>query len=134
MMVSLGRAGVMLMTRDEQHRIHAPTVKIHSKIGAGDSTVAGAILALQRGESLLNAARFGVAYRNIDSRRSLAFSAITSNSNKSKSTFAISDRSSRRIKSSKRQPSGFKADARLTGDTRASATMRIVSLRLMIMC
>jgi 6-phosphofructokinase 2 len=61
MMVSLGRAGVMLVTGDEQHRIHAPTVKIQSKIGAGDSTVAGAILALQRGESLLDAARFAVA-------------------------------------------------------------------------
>lgn len=60
-MVSLGRGGVMLVTRDEEHRIHAPTVKIRSKIGAGDSTVAGTVLALQRGESLLDAARFGVA-------------------------------------------------------------------------
>lgn len=61
MMVSLGRGGVMLVTRDEEHRINAPTVKIRSKIGAGDSTVAGTILALQRGESLADAARFGVA-------------------------------------------------------------------------
>lgn len=61
MMVSLGRGGVMLVTRDEEHRINAPTVKIRSKIGAGDSTVAGTVLALQRGESLPDAARFGVA-------------------------------------------------------------------------
>jgi len=61
MMVSLGRGGVILVTREEEHRIRAPTVKMRSKIGAGDSTVAGTILALQRGESLLNAARFGVA-------------------------------------------------------------------------
>lgn len=61
MMVSLGRGGVMLVTQDEEHRINAPTVRIRSKIGAGDSTVAGTVLALQRGESLLDAARFGVA-------------------------------------------------------------------------
>ena len=61
MMLSLGRAGLMLVTGDEQHRIHALTVKIQSKIGAGDGIVAGAMLALQRGESLLDAARFAVA-------------------------------------------------------------------------
>ncbi len=61
MMVSLGRGGVMLVTREGEHRINAPTVKIRSKIGAGDSTVAGTVLALQRGESLPDAARFGVA-------------------------------------------------------------------------
>lgn len=60
-MVSLGRGGVMLVTRDEEHRFNAPTVKIRSKIGAGDSTVAGTVLALQRGESLPDGARFGVA-------------------------------------------------------------------------
>jgi 6-phosphofructokinase 2 len=61
MMVSLGRGGVMLVTRDEEHRINAPTVKVRSKIGAGDSTVAGMVLALKRGKSLSEAARFGVA-------------------------------------------------------------------------
>jgi 6-phosphofructokinase 2 len=60
-MVSLGRGGAYLVTADEEVRIHAPTVKIKSKIGAGDSTVAGAVLALSRGESVEEAARFGVA-------------------------------------------------------------------------
>lgn len=60
-MVSLGRGGVMLVTANEEHRINAPTVQIRSKIGAGDSTVAGVVLALHRGETLPDAARFGVA-------------------------------------------------------------------------
>ena len=60
-MVSLGRGGVMLVTPDTDLRINAPTVKIRSKIGAGDSTVAGTVLALARGRPLDEAARFGVA-------------------------------------------------------------------------
>lgn len=61
LIISLGRGGVLLVTADEEHRIAAPTVNIKSKIGAGDSTVAGIVLALQRGYSLADAARFGVA-------------------------------------------------------------------------
>jgi len=60
-MVSLGRGGILLVSADQVERIAAPTVPIRSKIGAGDSTVAGTVLALQRGETLLEAARFGVA-------------------------------------------------------------------------
>jgi len=60
-LLSLGRGGVMLVSREEHHRIAAPTVSIRSKIGAGDSTVAGTVLALQRGSSLYEAAQFGVA-------------------------------------------------------------------------
>ncbi len=59
--VSLGAAGALLVTRDFDERIRAPTVKIESKIGAGDSMVAGIVLALARGESLRHAVRFGVA-------------------------------------------------------------------------
>ena len=51
----------MLVTAEEEYRISAPTVQIRSKIGAGDSTVAGVVLALHRGETLPDAARFGVA-------------------------------------------------------------------------
>lgn len=61
LLVSLGRGGVWLIRREGEHRISAPTVKIRSKIGAGDSTVAGTVISLQRGESLPDAARFGVA-------------------------------------------------------------------------
>jgi 6-phosphofructokinase 2 len=60
-LVSLGRGGVMLVNEGEERRISAPTVKIQSTIGAGDSAVAGTVLALQRGQSLEEAAMFGVA-------------------------------------------------------------------------
>jgi 6-phosphofructokinase 2 len=59
--VSLGAGGVLLITNDQATFVRAPTVPIRSKIGAGDSTVAGITLALARGLSLLDAVRFGVA-------------------------------------------------------------------------
>jgi 6-phosphofructokinase 2 len=43
-----------------QH-MRAPTVPIQSKVGAGDSMVAGMVFKLAQGESLQNAARYGVA-------------------------------------------------------------------------
>lgn len=59
--VSLGAAGVLLVTADHAGFIRAPTVPIVSKIGAGDSTVGGIALALQRGLPLTDAVCFGVA-------------------------------------------------------------------------
>lgn len=59
--VSLGAAGALLVTGEGTERIPAPTVSIESKIGAGDSMVGGIVLALARGWSLREAARFGVA-------------------------------------------------------------------------
>lgn len=58
---SLGSAGVALTTADEFLQIRAPTVKIRSKVGAGDSMVAGIVLALSRGKSIVDAVHFGVA-------------------------------------------------------------------------
>ncbi len=58
---SLGAGGAMAVWEDGCERIHAPTVPIQSKVGAGDSMVAGIVLALARGEALLSAVRFGVA-------------------------------------------------------------------------
>jgi len=58
---SVGSGGAMLTTADEHLHVRAPTVKIRSKVGAGDSMVAGVVLALSRGESITNAVRFGVA-------------------------------------------------------------------------
>ena len=57
---SLGSGGIMLTTADEHQHIRAPTVKIRSKVGAGDSTVAGVVLALSQGKSVTDSARFGV--------------------------------------------------------------------------
>jgi len=58
---SLGAAGAMLAWKDQCRRLRAPTVSIKSKVGAGDSMVAGIVLGLSRGRSIPDAARFGVA-------------------------------------------------------------------------
>ena len=59
--VSLGAAGALMVTRERSERIRAPTVPIGSKVGAGDSMVAGIVLSLARGMSVREAVRFGVA-------------------------------------------------------------------------
>lgn len=59
--VSLGAAGALIVTKDHCLRIRAPSVQVESKIGAGDSTVGGLVLALTRGLALVEAARYGVA-------------------------------------------------------------------------
>ncbi|WP_295797462.1 PfkB family carbohydrate kinase [uncultured Microbulbifer sp.] len=59
--LSLGRAGVLLATCDTLQRIPAPSVRLRSKVGAGDAVVGGLVAALARGEALPDAVRFGVA-------------------------------------------------------------------------
>jgi 6-phosphofructokinase 2 len=59
--LSLGAAGALLVWSEGHRRLRAPTVQIRSKVGAGDSMVAGIVLGLARGSSLPEAARFGVA-------------------------------------------------------------------------
>jgi len=59
--ISLGVGGAMLVTGEAALRFASPVVPIRSRVGAGDSMVAGIALALARGESLENATRFGVA-------------------------------------------------------------------------
>jgi 6-phosphofructokinase 2 len=61
MIVSAGAAGAILVDRKGVRRIAAPLVPIASRVGAGDSMVAGIVLALARGLSIDDAARFGVA-------------------------------------------------------------------------
>lgn len=60
-LVSLGAGGVLLATDETTTRRRAPTVRIRSRVGAGDSMVAGVVLALDRGESIAQAACWGVA-------------------------------------------------------------------------
>lgn len=60
-LTSLGSGGAILTTADEHHHLRAPTVKIRSKIGAGDSTVAGMVFALAEGKPVIEAARYGIA-------------------------------------------------------------------------
>lgn len=60
-LLSLGAGGARLHTREMTEHIVSPTVPIVSAVGAGDSTVAGMVLALAQGRSIRDAARFGVA-------------------------------------------------------------------------
>jgi len=59
--VSLGAAGALMVTKEESRYIRPPAVPIKSKVGAGDSMVAGIVLALARGKAIQDAAFFGVA-------------------------------------------------------------------------
>lgn len=59
--VSMGSAGALCVTNDGAEHIPSPTVPIRSKVGAGDSTVAGIVHGLGRGWSLGKAVRYGVA-------------------------------------------------------------------------
>lgn len=58
---SLGAAGAVLVTADECVRVRSPTVPIRSKVGAGDSMVAGIAHRLLAGDPIVDAVRFGVA-------------------------------------------------------------------------
>jgi 6-phosphofructokinase 2 len=59
--LSLERGGTLVITEGNVEFVRAPTVPIRSKVGAGDSMVAGIVLALARGLELMDAIRFGVA-------------------------------------------------------------------------
>lgn len=59
--VSMGRGGAMLVTGGLVRYVLAPPVKKLSTIGAGDSMVAGIVLALSRGRGIAQAVRYGVA-------------------------------------------------------------------------
>ena len=60
-LASLGAAGAMLAMGDQVLHLRTPTVPIRSRVGAGDSTVAGLVLALMRGMELREAALYGIA-------------------------------------------------------------------------
>jgi 6-phosphofructokinase 2 len=59
--VSLGGGGALVVTHDDADRIATPTVTVRSRVGAGDSLMAGLALSLARGWDLSKAARFGIA-------------------------------------------------------------------------
>ncbi len=60
-LLSLGAAGVLLATREGTERLRAPVVPVRSKVGAGDSTVAGVVLSLAQGRPIRDAVLFGLA-------------------------------------------------------------------------
>ncbi len=59
--VSLGAAGALVVTKNIVHTIAAPTVRCYSTVGAGDCMVAGIVYRLSHGDPILDAVRFGVA-------------------------------------------------------------------------
>lgn len=60
--LSLGASGVLAVDGEGRvERIHAPSVRPRSRVGAGDSTVAGIVRGLSRGDGLAAALRLGVA-------------------------------------------------------------------------
>jgi len=61
LVISLGAAGALAVSEDFVEHILPPTVPIVSKVGAGDSMVAGIALSLARGNPLRESVLFGVA-------------------------------------------------------------------------
>jgi 6-phosphofructokinase 2 len=59
--VSMGSAGAMVVTRDIAEKIPTPKIEVKSTVGAGDSMVAGIVLSLTRNMDLLDAVQYGVA-------------------------------------------------------------------------
>ncbi|MEX2465702.1 MAG: 1-phosphofructokinase family hexose kinase [Gemmatimonadota bacterium] len=59
--VSLGPSGALAVTKDSCMRIRSPSVRPRSRVGAGDSTVAGIVRGLARGDDLASAVKLGVA-------------------------------------------------------------------------
>lgn len=59
--LSMGPRGAMLVTNDITEYVVPPTIKPSSTVGAGDSMVAGIVLALSRGDDLSTALKWGVA-------------------------------------------------------------------------
>ena len=61
LVISLGAAGALMISKEISERILPPAVPIISKVGAGDSMVAGIVLSLARGKPLRESVLFGVA-------------------------------------------------------------------------
>jgi len=62
--VSLGSDGLLAVWKDGHQRVHTPDIHAVSKVGAGDSTVAGLTLQLARGKTVADAAYYGAAAGN----------------------------------------------------------------------
>ena len=59
--ISLGAAGAIVASKEAVEHIVPTAVPIISKVGAGDSMVAGIVLSLAQGRPLKEAVRFGIA-------------------------------------------------------------------------
>jgi len=59
--ISIGAGGALLVNDQQAEFMRPPTVPIKSKVGAGDSMVAGIVLSLAQGHSLKNSFYYGLA-------------------------------------------------------------------------
>jgi 1-phosphofructokinase family hexose kinase len=59
--VTLGEPGALVVTQSGAIRARTPSVDVRSKVGAGDSFLAGFVLGLSNGDSLETATRLGTA-------------------------------------------------------------------------
>jgi 6-phosphofructokinase 2 len=59
--VSYGKEGAILVTKNETHRVKSPEVTQKSTVGAGDSMVAGIVLSISKGMNLKQVLQYGVA-------------------------------------------------------------------------
>jgi 6-phosphofructokinase 2 len=60
-LVSRGKQGLILSTREKKIRAVAPPVEVDSTVGAGDSAVAGFVLAHSQGKDLMDSLRLACA-------------------------------------------------------------------------
>jgi 6-phosphofructokinase 2 len=61
MVVSMGKEGAMLVTKDTQLQVKPPDVEVHSTVGAGDSMVGGMLMALSNEWGLEDILYYGIA-------------------------------------------------------------------------
>jgi 6-phosphofructokinase 2 len=61
LVISMGASGAMLVTKDEVLESPSPKVRSRSTVGAGDSMVAGMVLALSKGFSWKEVLQYGIA-------------------------------------------------------------------------
>lgn len=59
--LSLGDKGALLATAETARRFFAPAVPVRSTVGAGNSLLAGILVALAEGKDIVKAVQFGVA-------------------------------------------------------------------------
>ena len=61
LVISMGPFGAMLVTKELALTVKPPNVHTESTVGAGDSLVAGLVLSLDQGKTLIEAVQYGVA-------------------------------------------------------------------------
>ena len=61
MVISMGKDGAILVTKDEDYYLAAPDVVVKSTVGAGDSMVAGMVLAVSKGWQMKDVLRYGIS-------------------------------------------------------------------------